>query len=560
MPRKLALRAALLLAACALAAASVHRVTALAGERAALAETARELGVSGPGLDTALRRAEDPERARIALARALVVAALEGYPGDPEGSPGGGESAARRRRLEEADRLARAVLARRPASWEAATLAGAATYLRWSLDRDPRLLQEYRTWEEPLLLARRLAPVKPDPERYLATAYLELWPALSDAKRELPGELAGEALRDRATFGRLIGPWLEISGGDLTPVPDAPWAWGAVQQALAGRRDWPGFCRAWEARRRGLLAETEARIGEAERMLRAGRLLEGRRALLEVVASAPTDRAFAAPVDRALLAAPHGPTRPALRPRFARWLTWSLDLALRGVRPLSPPALGRLRATVTSDGDGDPEVLAAAGWTYLAADDLAGAERFETRAGVQWSSSWGPYRIEKARLLAARGASAQAREALSAVPLGWREHPAYQQTRHAVSAAAGDRAGAAQARAALDARAASRWPPVAWTWKAGRARLEPLVGTAGDGLSVAVAEAPAAGGAVGLSWDGEVLGCRPARGGETLELRLPIAPGLHLLELEPLASADGPVWPGAVEVLAAAAPAPRPPP
>jgi len=554
VPRQIALRAALLVAAGALAAVPVLRVTALAGERAALLEAARELGVASPELDAALRRAEDAERARIALARALVVAALEGGPEAPEAAPG-----LRRRRLEEAARLARAVLARRPASWEAATLTGGATYLAWSLDRDPRLLQEYRAWEEPLLLARRLAPGKPDPERYLATAYLELWSALSDAKRELARELAGEALRDRATFGRLIGPWLEISGGDLAPVPDAPWAWTAVQQALAGRRDWPGFCRAWEARRRGLLAETEARIGEAERLLRAGRLLAGRRELLDVVASAPTDRAFAAPVDRALLAAPHGPTRPGLRPRLARWLTWSLDLALRGVRPLSPPALGRLRATVTSDGDGAPEALVAAGWTYLAADDLAGAEGFENRAGAGWSLAWGPYRIEKARLLAARGAAAEAREALAAVPSGWREHPAYQQARHAVAAAAGDRAGAAEARAALDAWAASRWSPLAWTWQDGRARLEPLVGAAGGGLAVAVAEAPAAGGAVGLSWDGQVLGCRPATGGETLELRLPIAPGLHLLELEPLASAGGPVWPGAVEVLAAA-PALRPPP
>lgn len=534
----------LLVATCALAAVSVLRVTALAGERAALLETARELGVSAPGLDTAIRRAEDPERARIALARALVVAALEGGPEATEAAP-----ALRRRRLEEAARLARAVLARRPASWEAATLAGGATYLAWSLDRDPRLLQEYRTWEEPLLLARRLAPGKPDPERYLATAYLELWPALSDAKRELARELAGEALRHRGTFGRLIGPWLEISDGDLAPVPDAPWAWEAVQRASAGRRDWAGFCRAWEARRRGLRAELEAQIEDAERLLRAGRLLEGRQELLDVVASAPTDRAFAAPVDRALLAAPHAPTRPALRPRFARWLTWSLDLALRGVRPLSPPALGRLRATVTSDGDGDPEVLAAAAWTYLAAGDLAGAERFERRAGAAWSPAWGPYRIEKARLLAARGAVVRAREALAAVPSGWRAHPAYQQARRAVAAAAGDRAGAAEARAALDARAASRWTPLAWTWRDGRGRLEPLVGVAGGGLSVAVAEAPAEGGAVGLAWDGEALGCRPAAGGEALELRLPIAPGLHLLELETLSSAGGPVWPGTVEVL-----------
>jgi hypothetical protein len=550
VPRKLALRAALLLAAGTLAAASIHRVTALAGERAALVETARELGVDSPALLDTLRRADDPERGRIALARALVVAALEGYPGDPEGSPGGGEAADRRRaRLEEADRLARAVLARRPASWEAATLAGAATYLRWSLDRDPRLLQEYRTWEEPLLLARRLAPGKPDPERYLASAYLELWPALSEAKRELARELAGEALRDRRTFGRLIGPWLEISGGDLAPVPDEPWAWEAVQKALAGRRDWAGFCRAWEARRRSLRVAMADRIEEAERLLQANRLLTARQALLDVVASAPTDTSFAEPVERALRAAPHGPARPQLRPAFGRWLVWSLDLGLRGVSPLSPAALGRLRATVTNDGNGDPEVTAAAAWTYLAAEDLPGAERFEARSVASWSTAWAPYRIEKARLLTARGDVAGAREALTAAPFEWRGHPAYLQARLAVAEAAGDRAVAAEARAALGARAASRWPSGDWTWRGGRARLEPLVAEPGA-LAVGVAEAPPGGGAAVLWWDGEALGCFPVETGGALEAHPAVAAGLHLLELETLASAaGGRVWPGPVEVL-----------
>lgn len=549
MPRKLALRAALLVAACALAAASVLQVTARAGERAGLAETARELGVDSPALLDTLRHADDPERARIALARTLVMAALHEDAGAPGGSPAGGAAARRRARLDEANRLARAVLARRPASWEAATLAGAATYLRWSLDRDPRLLQEYRAWEEPLLLARRLAPGRPEPERYLATAYLELWPALSDAKRELARELADEALRDRRTFARLIGPWLEISGGDLAPVPDTPWAWETVQKALAGRRDWAGFCRAWEARRRSLRAAMAGRIDEAERLLQADRLLEARQVLLDVVASAPTDIAFAEPVERALRAAPHGPARPELRPAFARWLVWSLDLALRGVSPLSPAALGRLRATVTSDGNGDPEVMAAAAWTYLAAEELPGAERFEARSVAPWSTVWAPYRIEKARLLAARGETAVAREALTAVSSAWRDHPAYLQARLAVAEAAGDRAAAAETQAALAARAGIRWPVGAWTWRGGRARLEPLVAEPGA-LVVGVAEAPAGGGAAVLWWDGEVLGCFRVETGGMLEVRPAVAAGLHLLELETLASAaGGRVWPGPVEVL-----------
>lgn len=546
MPRQLALRAALLLAATALAAAAVSRITALAGERAVLVETAGELGVDDPGLLATLRRAEDPERARTALARTLVVAALEDEGAETQ------DAGLRRARLEQADRLARTVLARRPASWEAATLAGAATYLSWSLDRDSRLLQEYRTWEEPLLLARRLAPGKPDPERYLATAYLELWPALSEEKRELARELVGEALQHRRTFGRLIGPWLEISGGDLGPVPDEPWAWESVQRGLAGRGDWPGFCRAWQAGRLALRVRLEDQAREAERMLRAGKLLTARRGLFELAASAPTDRAFAGAVDRALRSAPHGPGNPALRPRLGRWLVWSLDLGVRGVRPLSPAALGRLRATVTGDGGGDADLFAAAAWTYLVADDRVGMQRFEARIENPWSASWSPYRIEKARFFAGRGETAAAREALAAVHAGWRDHPAYWQAQQTVAEAAGDRAAAAEAQAALDALAAVRWPPQAWRWRGGRARIEPLLATEAGGLSLVLSEAPAGGGAVALWWDGTALGCHPAASGAALAHRLPVAAGLHLLELETLAAPGGRVWPGPVELLPAA--------
>lgn len=543
MHRHRMVRVALLLAAGALAAVAVARVALLAGERADLLETARELGVDRAALVETVRRAEDPARARVAVARALVLEAL-----GEDAAPGDGREP-RRARLEAADRLARTVLAERPASWEAATLAGAATYLAWSLDRDPRLLQEHRAWEEPLLLAHRLAPRKPDPERYLATAYLELWPALSPAKRELARELAGEALRDRKTFGRLIGPWLEISGGDLSPVPDADWAWQGLQRALAQRRDWQGFCHAWEAGRRALQARMEDQIDGAGRRLRAGQLLAARQALLDVAASVPTDRAFAQPLERALRSAPHGPGRATLRPRLARWLLWSLDLALRGEAPLSPATLGRLRAVVTGDGTGDPALLAAAAWTHLAADDLLAAERAEGRSRGLWSAPWGPYWIEKARYLAERAAPGRAAESLAAVHPDWRDHPAYWRVRQSVAESAGDRAAAAEARAALDRLSASRWPPLGWSWRSGRARLEPLVEAGGDGLSVVLAEAPSGGGALALSWDGEVLGCHPAASGETFTHRFPVTAGLHLLELDTLASAGGRLWPGPVAVV-----------
>jgi hypothetical protein len=535
VPPARTVRLALALAAGGLAVAALAQHLGLSAERSALLDASRALEVDSEELERAIRRAEDPEVARTALARALLAQAVEIEPEDAEAR------ALRRRRFEESARLARRVLARRPASWEAATLAGAATYLGWSLDRDPRLLQEYRSWEEPLLLARRLAPGQPEPQRYLAAAYLDLWPALSDAKRELARSLLADALQDRKTFGGLVGPWLEVSGGDLGPVPDEPWAWAGLQATLAGRRDWPGYCRAWTAGRRALRMGLEDQVLAGERLLRAGKLLQARRTLLDAVASAPADRSFAELVERALIAAPHGPARPELRRSLAGWLHWALDQALRGDRPLDPEALGRLRALVTGDGSGGQEELAAAAWSHLAAGDLAAAESVEDRSELLWSDAWAPYWIVKARFLAERDEIAPARDALALVHPESRERAAYWLARRLVARAAVDREAAAEARAALDALEATRWPAIEWSWKRGRVRLEPWIGGPADALSMTFGEVSAVGAAVALRWDGRVLGCVPAASGRRFAFPLPVEAGLHLLEVETLAGDR--VWP-----------------
>lgn len=539
-----AARAALLAAAGVLAVAAVHQAVELAHDRDRLVETAVDLRIEDRELLRLLDRTEDPYAARATLARAALVL------GSTEARESPGAPSLRARRLDAAERLAREALGRRPASWQAALVAGAAPFVRWSLDRDPRLLQEYRRWEEPLSLAVRLAPGQSEPVRYLASAYLELWPALSEEKRDLARSLVAQAFEEPATFRQLVEPWLEVSGTDLRPIPEVPWAWTTLRNALARRQDWQGYCRAWNVHRRTLHERLAAEVATGERQVEAGRLLAGRTALFQAAAAAPADRAFAGLVDRALRTAPYGPGRPDLGAAFAGWLEWALDLGLRGESPLSQEALGRLRAVVTASGTADPRHRAAAVWTYLAAGDLRGAEAAERQSQARWSEPWAPYWIEKARLATARGEVAAARRALAEVHPEWQDHPAYRLARRALAEAEGARGlELGTARTAVAELSARRWPAEEWSWRGSRARLEPLAEGAAGGLAVTLADVPPGGAAVAVRWDGAAVGCHAVTGPGVVRLERAVAPGLHLLEVETLGSATGRVAPGPVRLL-----------
>ena len=546
MARKRALRLALGLAAGGLAAAAVSQVFALGRERSELLATARELEVARPELLRALRRADDPEGARTVLARELLAEA---------GQEDGAGEELRRARLREAERLARSVLARRPASWQAAMVSGAAPYLAWSLDRDPRLLQDPGRWQEPLLLARRLGPARPEPDVSLATAYLELWPALSDARRRLARELLGTAFQDPAVFDRLIDPWLEISDGDPAPVPDRSWAWERLQRSLAGSGDWAGFCRAWDARRSALQRELRAQLQGGLDLVDRKRWHSARGELFAVVAAAPRDRAFAPIVEEALEHAPFGPPRPELTPPLLEWLRWSQDHALRGPLPLSEDAVARLGSAVAAGGPKAPGDVALAAWAALAVGDLPRAERIERRAEGLWTQAWAPYWIEKARRLAARQRPEEAAAALDRVHPDQRAHPGYRAARRAVSSS-GERS--------ADDPAATRgaWPGTSWSWRQGAYRLEPEAAVRAPGLRVELLGVPSTGAAIEAAWDGASLGCRAVTARGALELDLPVTPGPHLLEVRVLASPPetSPV-PGEAALLTARPPRlPAPPP
>ncbi len=542
--------------------AAVTELAALGRTRSELLATAGRLGVAHPALVRAVRRADDGDRARIAVAGSLLYEAM-----DPGADAAGAEAEDAARdlrlaRLATADRLARRVLAERPSSWQAATLAGAATYLSWSLTRDPRLLQAYRRWEEPLSLARRLAPEEIEPARYLATAYLELWPALSPAKRRLARHLVGEAFRDPRTFDRLIEPWIDLAGtGDdaLAPVPDAPWAWQRVRLAMARRGDWAGYCRSWRRERRALRDEITGQLQAADRDLAVEHLLAARQELLGVAVEAPPDRAFAPLVDRAMRAAPYGPVRQEEAPPMLAWLRWAQDQRLNGQTPLSPGAIARLSSAVAAGvGTQDPEAALLA-WASLASGRLDRAEKRESGAAAAWSEPWGPYLIEKARLLVKRGDLAGAAEALDQVHPAWRDHPAYLEGRLAVAVGEGGGAAAADARAAVRAREARRWPPFAWSIHDASARLELMADGAAPGLSLAFSTVPADGAAVEVRWDGGAQGCYEVTPGASLTLVTEVAPGPHLLEVETLAASSGDrAWPGVVALRPSSSSAPPP--
>jgi tetratricopeptide (TPR) repeat protein len=536
-------RAALASAAAGLAVLAVLHLARLASDREEIAQAARDLELTDAALARTLRMTDDPEAGRVALARALLVQALE-------------ERAPERRmqRLEEAGRLAEEVLARRPVSWEAAMVTGASTYLRWSIERDPRLLQEYHAWEDPLLLARRLAPGKEEPERYLATAYLELWPALSDAKRDLTRSLLATAFRDPRTFERLIDPWLDVSGGELEPVPDAPWAWEGLAQALARRGDWPGYCEAWEMRRSALEDHLRHRLVEALDMVAGDRLLAARLELFGIAADAPRDHRFAPLVDQALRAAPFGPAPGDAIDPLVEWLRWTQDVASRESLPLSPTAVARLRGAVVARGPAGSQAGALAAWAAVALGDLPRAERMERAAQESWSEAWAPYRIEKARALTQRQRFDEAAETLEQVHPQWHDSPACLRARLELATALGRSEEVARLRGALSALTATSWRATEWFWRQGAARLEPSVAAPAPGLAMGVLEAPDGGAAVEVWWDGSAVACRAVATGREIDLGLPVTPGQHLLEVRSLAG--GVVRPGAVTMLAAP---PRPP-
>lgn len=535
MQRAVPAALALLAVALAGAALSSYRRHA-AAEESLRSRITRSVpaGFSGQVTAAEIAQEADAERGRIRVARALVASGLQAKPRSegaprPAGDP-----------LEQAAALAARALARRPASWDAAMLLGAATYLARSRDLDARLLSRHREWEQPLETALALAPSQREPVRFLAAAYLEIWAFLAPAKQQRARKVLAEAFHEPDTFAGLIGAWLAVApdrAAAFSLVPSDPAAWERLAEALEQRRDWPALS---EARGRARLAFS-ARLGEAlaEADARlAGGDLAGARELYLAVGSladrSPHRLSFlAAALDRC----PPGPVDRQTATRLTTQLQWALDRCQFAECPLDPRQLKRLARLCRVP----PAEEALA---LLAAGDLAEADRLERRADDTWKEEWAPYLLLKARILAGRGQVEEAVAALAQVHRSRQSGPLYWQVRMEVARAQSNPAAEQQAREALRQATRTDWPATAWTFHRGQARLEMAVPAAASGLSLRIDVAPESGALVEMRLDGKHLGTAPVAVGSVLNGPAAIAPGLHLLEVQSVAG--GAVYPGAV--------------
>ncbi len=428
--------------------------------------------------------------------------------------------------------VARETLALRPASWEAALVAGAATYLGWSQARDPRLFTAYRRWEAPLETALRLAPAKREPARFLAAAYLEIWPALSPRKREIARGLLAEVFRDPDDLARLLDPWLDTAADReeaFSVLPDEPAVWERVEGSYANRRDLAGLTAARLRGERSLLARLRQDLLRADRLNGQGSVEEARDLYLSVAARARPETRYLGLVQSALQRCPPGPVDAATARRLAPHLARALDRCLFASCDLPPAALKRLAHFVR---DQDPSQAALAS---LFAGDLQRAALYERRTEGLGAEPWAPYLVAKARLLAAHGQADEAREALALVNLSWQGKPLYWQAQAEVARAAGDAAAGATAAARLGGLTRRAWAPQDWTWHRGTARLEMMTAAPAAGFTVALDQAPANGVLVELRLDGAAVGSFPVRsipGGAApaLSVAAPLPRGLHVLE------------------------------
>jgi hypothetical protein len=543
---RIAARLAAAAVALALALVPIARQRALAARQEQMTAWLAGSGVTPP---REIEHEPDPGRVDLRAARASLAAELD--PVRRSDLPPAEEAHQRAEgsvRMAATADLAGSALAERPAAWEAAMVMGAATYLSWSQARDPKLFTAAPAWERPLETAVALAPGRNEAARLLAAAYLELWPVLSPAKRDRERRLLASVFTDPATFASLIGPWLVTAANReeaFAPVPQTPEAWAKLQQLYAQQADWPGYCEARERWDLALQASLTSRLAEAE-VRRAAN--DARDRFLDVASEARAGRRYLGLLSRALEDCPPGSVDHRTAEHLERHLVWSLERCRLDRCPLSPRAMRRLAGFCR---DLDPRIDAMAA---LVTGDLPRAEVLERTYATDWSEDWAAYRLLKAKLLTergdhgerGRGHAPEIEAALAGIPRSWQERPSYWQVRAAMARQAGDTAAEAAAAHELTRLATREWPATAWHFHDGLPRLELLAAGGASGLDLMIDEAPPRGAAAEVRLDDSILGTFPVTAGTVLALRTPIAPGLHLLEIE--TAAGGAVLPGAVRL------------
>lgn len=549
-------------AAClGLAGASFATFRDWARQRDELVELLGRAGFAGGdgGVIDAVRHERSAHHAQVLAARALVYDVLDARDRTPEpiavgssaetgaaaaleiGSPAWDAAVDR---LPAAAGLARQALAAQPGSWQAAMLLGAATYLERSIRRDRRLYTEYRDWEAPLTQALREAPGQAEPRRFLAAAYLEVWTALSPAKRARTRKLLSEAFaRDVRAFSTLLPVWLEVADDfddALAVIPDSSAAWRELERALARAHDWEAFCRVHVRGLEALYRENEERLAEAEARLRLGEYFHSRSLLLQVVATSPLDVRFAPLVARAFERYPPGLHGLSSTEPLRDWLRWALELHTYGKNPLPAQVVSRLASAA---GGLQPPVQALAA---LVGGEIHYAESLEQLADSLASEPWAPYLLAKARWQLSRDRPGEATATLARLGRSSRRTLLYALARLRVARARGDLVETAEAERDLAAFRKREWSAAEWHWRGHRALLPMLAASRGDGLVLAVNRVPDDGAVVELRWDGRTVALHPVAGDGELELALPIDEELHLLELRMVAGEQ--LFPGRVRL------------
>ena len=482
-----------------------------------------------------------PHHAQLIAARSLVYDVLAS---SDEDSSAKAKAASR---LPRARELARAVLSAQPNSWQASMFLGAATYLEWSLDSDRRLFTHAEDWEQPLLKAVREARGKPEPRRFLATAYLETWAALSKEKRTFAYELLKQTFsEDAEAFDRLAPAWIDVAGDRaLEAMPDRPRAWSVLTRTYAEAKDWSAFSQAHNQYLDSLERQLGRDLEEAEARLKFGELRRSRTKCLGVVVAAPRDTRFVRLAIRALEL--YAPGLHGLREvdKLTEWLSWALELSAISVEPFPPKVIGRLTDAI---GDLRPSTGAHAA---LLGDDIYHMERYERLEDSKRSRDWAPFLIAKSRWLVERGELNAAAVALDQVFRPAQVTADYWLARERVARAEADLVTLGQARDQLAELRKREWEFDAWQTRGHQARLklypEP-VDSSPARLIVEILDAPVHGAAVGVYWDGAPIAVLPVAKGEPLLLDLEIEEKLHLLELHSLAG--GQVYPGRVRLVA----------
>ncbi|HYU35363.1 MAG TPA: hypothetical protein VEW48_24690 [Thermoanaerobaculia bacterium] len=537
-------RLALSASGLALALLAGVRYGALQAEQQAETERLETIGIPlDPRVEREISREPERDGVRLRAARAVLAGEMAHAASlSPETPEERQEMLASSRRLAETARTAGEVLAGRPESWEAAMVLGAATYLSRSLARDSRLFTSAGDWEEPLQAARRMAPAKREPTRFLAAAYLEIWPALSAPKRELTGELVTEMFRDPDDLRLLLPSWLAAVDHRLafSAIPADPQAWEQAERFYAEHGDWAAFGKARQRWDYTLWKHLHERLAEADARLARGDLRTARTLYLDVAEQARPDARYRDLLAGALSRCPPGPVGAQTAERLTSRLDWAVERCLLAACPLPPVALKRL-AHLASDQAPPQEALA-----LLVAGDLHQALLLERRSETLWSEPWAPYLIVKARLMTERRQVGEAQEALGLVHPSWWKRPTYWLARLDFARASGRLGEAAQAEEKLHGFARRDWAATDWTYPQGRTRLELLTESPARGIEVDLDEIPAAGTVVELRLDGASRGMFQAGPQRSLNLAFQLPSGFHVLELD--AVGGGRVLPGAVRL------------